>query len=740
MDDRADPLNRPTGARWWALLGILAVAELAWLAWYLIVPLPNAGNAQTTLPGGEVQYVPIRRWALLAEGIPYFIPGTGWHDSLLGGALDKLSHVEHLPQRFPIALAGLLIAASGMGLGLLAIRGLRLARLLNLTERLTLAFGLGLTGLGTITLGLGRLGGLAPWPIRVGLGLLAIAGNGWEIIATIRDRRAVGPSQHPKGHRARSLRAVVLFAMVAGPFLILMVLGSMQPSVDFDVLEYHLEGPKEWYLAGRIAFLPHNVYTTMPFNVEMLHLLGMVVLGDWWHGALAGQFLVMLHAPFAAAAIALAARRFGTPRAAWFAAVVYLTTPWIYRLSVFAYVEGPLGYYHAALILAAALAWSSSDHKPHSTVLALWTVAGALAGGAMACKYPALISAVLPFGLLAMAAGWRRRSWAIPMAFAVGVAVAVGPWLVKNVVDHGNPVYPLAYKVFGGHPWSPDREAKWSAAHGSRPITWRDLTAGLLDVAGRNDWQSPLYLAFAPLAFLKLGSRRIALLLWVYAAYVFATWWLLTHRLDRFWLPILPALAILAGLGADWSRRRAWSVLLTLIAAVSVATTWIYCTTYLAGFNQWTDDLDALRDDAFQSASPTLAWLDEHLPPQAKILLIGQAAVFHMRHEKIYNTVFDEEVFETLARGRTPSQVRHSLDTLRVTHVLVDWSEIARHRKPGGYGFTDFVQPEVFAQLVRAGVLEPIPGPGPGKDLYRVRGVPDPTRLPNAADFGEDGP
>ena len=40
-----------------------------------------------------------------------------------------------------------------------------------------------------------------------------------------------------------------------------------------------------------------------------------------------------------------------------------------------------------------------------------------------------------------------------------------------------------------------------------------------------------------------------------YAAYLFLTWWLLTHRIDRFWLPLLPCLAILAGLGADWSER-----------------------------------------------------------------------------------------------------------------------------------------------------------------------------------------
>ena len=94
------------------------------------------------------------------------------------------------------------------------------------------------------------------------------------------------------------------FGLVAGPFLLVMALGAMLPTIDFDAIEYHLQGPKEYYQAGRIAFLPHNVYTSMPFGVEMLHLLGMEVLDDWWWGALVGQLLVACFAPAAAVMIA----------------------------------------------------------------------------------------------------------------------------------------------------------------------------------------------------------------------------------------------------------------------------------------------------------------------------------------------------------------------------------------------------------------------------------------------------
>ena len=123
-----------------------------------------------------------------------------------------------------------------------------------------------------------------------------------------------------------------------------------------------------------------------------------------------------------------------------------------------------------------------------------------------------------------------------------------------------------------------------------------------------------------------------------------ATWYLLTHRLDRFWLPALPALAILAGQGADWSRSRAWSIGLGLIVTIATATNFLYATTPLTALNEWTADLAAMPLELPRRINPSLAAMDEMLPPDARPLLVGEAAVFHLKHRVIYNTVFDARV------------------------------------------------------------------------------------------------
>lgn len=729
MVDRADPLSRrgplptvgtrpkaePPSTRLALLLSVIACLEVAWLGWFLVVPLPNVPN------------IVIRRGMLLLKTFPEIVPDTTFRDSLLGRGLSELSHVENLPQRIPIVLAAALIVGAAIGAGDAVIGLLGLRRRLRWPVWIALSLGLGAAILGVLTLLAGRMAWLDPWTFRIGLA--GLAGLVFLRIGS-RTRSVEEPAAGPSALASdlpisagaepieprRTDRLAWLFGLLMVPFVVITLLGSMLPATDFDVLEYHLEGPKEYFQAGRIRFLPHNVYTNMPFDVEMLHLLGMEVMGDWWWGALSGQLLVALFGPAAAVLIYATAAR-ASPRAGWLAALIYLSTPWIYRLGVIAYVEGPLCFYHAALVWA----WFGRSSAPGQELTRSWLLIGLLAGAAMGCKYTALISAVVPFGLLAGADCWRNRTTRPLLAFGLGWGLIIGPWLVKNLIDTGDPVYPLGYRLFHGRGWDEAMQAKWHAAHGPRSYTWKELAASIVDVAGRSDWQSPLYAALAPLALLRAGSRRMSRAIWAYAVYLFLTWWLFTHRLDRFWLPILPALAVLAGLGAEWIRHRAWTVVLAGILAVTLITNLAYDSSALAGLNEWTGDLPFLRRDLPERLNRPLASLDERLPPDARVLLVGQAAVFHVTRPILYNTVFNAETIEELAKGKDSASFRRALLERKITHIYVDWKEIQRHRQPGGYGFTDYVTPERFARWVAEGILDRPLACGPEQELYRIR-------------------
>ena len=241
---------------------------------------------------------------------------------------------------------------------------------------------------------------------------------------------------------------------------------------------------------------------------------------------------------------------------------------------------------------------------------------------------------MIPFGVLALADSLDGvASQPRPLlAFVVGWAVVMGPWLVKNVIDTGNPVYPLGYRVFHGRHWDEAMQTKWQAAHGPRAdLTARSCAASLVDVAGRSDWQSPLYVALAPLALLRPGSRRLAL----------APLGLSRPTSSHVVAVDSPARPVLAAAPADPGRpRRPGRRLGPAPGLVDPAgpdprdrlalRTWPTSRRALAGFNEWTGDLTFLRRDLPERLNPPLATLDAELPPDARVLLVGQAAVFHL--------------------------------------------------------------------------------------------------------------
>ena len=101
----------------------------------------------------------------------------------------------------------------------------------------------------------------------------------------------------------------ILVLLVVVPFTIYLLSGAISPPTDFDVREYHLQGPKEWFQQGQITFLPHNVYTSFPFLTEMLSLTGMIFTEDWWRGALVGQIVLSTFQVLSALSVFSIARR-----------------------------------------------------------------------------------------------------------------------------------------------------------------------------------------------------------------------------------------------------------------------------------------------------------------------------------------------------------------------------------------------------------------------------------------------
>lgn len=689
--------------------------------------------------------------------------------------------------------AGIVVVAAALGWLLMvavgADRGLR--RL----EVFIFATAVGLGAISTFVLAAGLAGGLRYRSVFLIPAAVTLMVAGW--VWTKRGGEGERGRSGEKSQKAEERTPIGLLLSPAprlplsllwltAPFVVLILLGSMLPPLDFDVREYHLQVPKEFFAQGRIGFLPHNVYGNMAMGTEMLSLLGMVLADDWWLGALVGKTVLGVFAPLAALGLFTAGRRFISTAAGVVAAVAYLSTPWIARVSTSGLVEGASACY-LLLAVYAVLIWQEGAgnggkeavREPDPSILnpqpSTLILAGFLAGAAVSTKYPAALFVLLPLAVWVLLAGVREgRAKAIKsvLVFTLAAAAACGLWFGKNWVLTGNPTYPLLYGVFDSPEWSPEKNAGWNRAHRPHDFSVDALASDAGRVALTSEWLSPILVPLALLGLVSVflpcgepekgpaqpdqpvrkprrggkrksgreqasppalssespqttfgpGQRRLAVSLAVYVLYVVAAWWLLTHRIDRFWIPVLPLMALLAGLGACWSTRRAWRWTVVALLVVASLYGFLVDASGAGGYNRFFVSLQHLKVSP-ERVGAWHSWLNEHAT-RGGVLLVGDAEPFDLAMPVTYNTVFDDSVFERLVAGRTAEEIRRALASREIGYVFVDWAEIARYRSAGNYGFTDFVQPEVFERLVSDGVLRPLPPPSgvnrhPG-EVYEV--------------------
>ena len=205
-----------------------------------------------------------------------------------------------------------LAGASGWGLFLLRISKLWERETPGALQWATAAaLGLGMESLAVLGLGLaGWLNGLCAWA-------LIVCGVGFGGLAVKWRQRQSG-----EGTLERWLKEPAGWEwlwLMAAPFMMIGLASAMAPPGmlwnpgephGYDVVEYHLQVPREWYEAGWIIPLHHNVFSYSPFNVEMHYLLAMHLRNGPWAGMYLAQ---LMHVAFMAltvlAVYGFAARR-----------------------------------------------------------------------------------------------------------------------------------------------------------------------------------------------------------------------------------------------------------------------------------------------------------------------------------------------------------------------------------------------------------------------------------------------
>lgn len=249
-----------------------------------------------------------------------------------------------------------------------------------------------------------------------------------------------------------------------------------RPVVGYDGMLQNLLEVGRWLHDGRPGSR-HRVFDLAP--VEAFPLTNDVML-SWLAGMGRSFAVVALWAITMAAlllvAVASSARSLGACRlAAWLAAGAVVTVP-----HVMAQLTSPKTDVSALAWLACcgALLLGTRDH-PRLLPIAL--LAGGLSIGSKPTTAP-IVAVVVVAALWAGRREIRRRPAALVAGLAGAVAVG-GLWYVRNLVDHGSPLWPLASTPWGD-PVAPVYQAGGSTFLEAPFETLRTQLADWLGVTG----------------------------------------------------------------------------------------------------------------------------------------------------------------------------------------------------------------------------------------------------------------
>ncbi len=627
-------------------------------------------------------------------------------------------------------LSALVIVVPPMLAGLWLVPAFRIPNLpLRWHLILGAALGLGVTSLLVLCLG---LAGFLHRPLWLAI-LIAQATCG---IVRLRQLLGAGVAIMASDTIKTSPTRLSWLWLLTAPLLTLsLIAASNAPGIlweeegfGYDVLEYHLQVPKEAFTAGSIEYLPHNVYANFPSNVEMLYLLAMVVhdsdveLGPTYH------FIHLIFALLAVGA-AWAAGRDRSREAGILAGVATASVGWLPYLSGVAFVENAMLFYGlCALGLVCrnrSISEDSTANKDGGDIrqfpqLQRGTIvlSGVLAGFACGCKYTAIPMIALPmgFGLLILPAlGMNIRDRVVRSGvFLTATFLALSPWLVKNTIATGNPVFPLASSVFDASPagWGVAQQEQWDVGHAPAAkdaglsnklkVLWKHIPGDSLQRFG------PFILLLPLLGLMYRPRDSYDGMLLVALVIQLAIWLMVTHLYARFAVVMLIPLVLLVakGLGHHASVLRRCAI----FGSLTFGTIWnAYHVTNLVWAELAHPKLVAgISIEAFtQGGLPGyeyIGFVNDELPADAKVLLLGESRAYYFKKEVDYTVVFNRSPFvEAIRRAENDLAIADWLHENGYTHILVHWGEIRRLAR-STYGFPAQINHALFEKLAHYGV------------------------------------
>jgi 4-amino-4-deoxy-L-arabinose transferase-like glycosyltransferase len=507
----------------------------------------------------------------------------------------------------------------------------------------------------------------------------------------------------------------------------IIVLASVPP-VDRDALTHHLAVPKLYLRQGGIYEIPEIPFSYYPMNLDLIYLaalhLGSDIAPKYIHAAFGLLTAWILYGYLR--------RRLQSTAYGLLGCLLFLSVPVVVKLSITVYVDLGLIFFSTAALLQ-LFRWAASGFQMRHLLLSgVWTglCLGTKYNGMLCAFLLGLIVLILPARATGEAAGaahvpWAKHgkpsTWRALGYAAVFTAVALtvfSPWMIRNYIWTGNPVYPMAESLLGPNTGRPSTEtAEVGSDHAAEENSGSGMNHFVLRTVGYGeslveilliplrvffqgvddnpkyfDGRLNPYLLIFPLAALALAGRRRRPAAWILEQQVLAGFalvylllgFLLTDMRVRYIAPIIPPLVLLAVFGiygllsavrnsrVGWIRRCGAVAIFAGLGGLLVLNG-----AYLRELMDRVQPFGYLtgkvsRDEYIQNHRPEYAvhtYINRHLDDGSRILCLFTGNRIYYSDREM---VCDPDMFRSIIRSAPSSQAAmNALKQRGVTHLFL---------------------------------------------------------------------
>jgi hypothetical protein len=522
-------------------------------------------------------------------------------------------------------------------------------------------------------------------------------------------------------NRSRILHHLLVAFFCAAILILLSIefILNLTPPIARDALIHHLAIPKLWLKNGGFYEIKWADFAYFPMNVDLLYIIPLYLNKDF--------FANFIHMSFGLGTALLIYRYLKNKIsrvAGLLGVLIFLSTPIVFRLSTQTYVDLGLTFFITASIFT-FIRYRDSNFKELK-----WLVLSSLAMGlALGTKYNALIAwFFLSLAIVFIYSRDTGKQWKAIEQGAVFFFISLlvfSPWLIKNIILTGNPLYPMFKE-------------------GVHSIISTDTHTGFFKMReflyGENFWETllipvriffqgqdnsaryfdgvlnPLLLIAPPFALMNKSFYRDKLFFISFAIFFILTAFFLEQKafsmeaIVRYILPVVPLLSILTVMGVvniwNWSMnlsipfRNVLATVLIVFLIIMMSKNIFYIRNYYQNISPVNYISGKESRDEFltrhNSSYPAIKYINTHTPGNARIRLIFLAGRGYYL-DRIYSEGTSYgigDVSGLAANSYEESSFQTYLHSLGCTHLLVRTDSYLNYLQ-------DNYSPETANQLFR---------------------------------------